>query len=81
MTDGITAPDPRRALNDNRRRIFAGSGRLIAFVCECGDADCTATVALEPDEFDARRPAAILHALHAPPGPPGRPGDEPGLPA
>jgi hypothetical protein len=74
-----SAPDPRRALNDNRRSIFAGSGRLIAFVCECGDTDCTATVPLEPAEFDARRPGAILHPLHTAPGPPpDLPGDEPG---
>jgi hypothetical protein len=56
---------PRRDFNDDRRRIFGGANRLIAFICECADPDCRNTVLLTQDEYDARRPELILHEDHA----------------
>lgn len=59
--------DRRRELNDDRRRLFAGSA-TIAFLCECADRDCYATVALSPDEFDRARqtpPHLLLAADHS----------------
>lgn len=42
----------RRALNEDRRRLFAAS-RAIAFLCECDDPDCRAAVVLTPAQYDA----------------------------
>ena len=53
----------RRRLNDDRRRRFGASGRLIAFLCECSDG-CSETVVLTPESYDARRGGPILHPLH-----------------
>jgi hypothetical protein len=56
--------DLRPQLNDDRRRRFGETGRLLALLCECGDADCRRTVLLTPDEYDAARPGPILHPEH-----------------
>ena len=57
--------DNRRAMNEDRRRVFASS-RAIAFLCECRDADCRAAVVLTPGQFDAVVAAedVLLHAGH-----------------
>lgn len=60
-------PDPNRHVNDDRRRMFGGSGRLIAFVCECSDPFCVAAVLLSPAAYDARRPGPVLHPVHTAP--------------
>lgn len=62
----LAGDDLRRTLNDDRRRLFAGSA-AIAFVCECANGDCYATVALSPGEFDIARqtpPHLLLAAGH-----------------
>ena len=51
-------------LNDDRRRRFGMSGRPLALICECGDPDCLRTVLLSPADYDALRPAAVLHPEH-----------------
>jgi hypothetical protein len=56
--------DLRPELNDDRRRRFGESGRQLALLCECGDADCKRTVLLTPAEYDAARPGSILHPEH-----------------
>jgi len=44
------SPD-RRQINDSRLSLFGhGKERLIAFVCECADADCRRTVTLTAAE-------------------------------
>jgi hypothetical protein len=55
----------RRALNEDRRSRFGEPGRLISFVCECGDPTCRRTVVLTPEEYDAQGPGRLLHAEHA----------------
>jgi hypothetical protein len=60
----MASDDRRRTLNDNRRLLFAASP-LIAFVCECADPDCYATVPLAADRFDLLRQAPP-HLLLAP---------------
>lgn len=59
------ADDNRRAMNEDRRRVF-GSSRAIAFLCECRAPDCRAAVVLTPRQFDAVVAAAdvILYAGH-----------------
>lgn len=62
----MSLPDEnRRAMNEDRRRVF-GSSRAIAFLCECRTPDCCAAVVLTPRQFDAVIAAAdvILHAEH-----------------
>jgi hypothetical protein len=56
--------DLREVMNADRRRQFGGSGRLLALMCECADAECRRTVMLSPEEYDALRPAPILHPEH-----------------
>lgn len=57
--------DNRRALNDDRRRVF-GESRAIAFLCECGDPECRAAVVLTPRQYDAVLAAGdvLLYAGH-----------------
>jgi hypothetical protein len=60
--------DRRQKFNENRRRLFAGTSE-IAFVCECADDDCTASVVLTPRAYDELRrspPHLLLHQAHAP---------------
>jgi len=67
ITDGNAVHgELRRALNADRRRRFGEPGRLIAFVCECGDPTCRRTVVLTPEEYDANRLGPILHSEHEP---------------
>lgn len=54
----------RRRINDDRRRAFGSSGRRLALRCECFDPDCLRTVVLTVQEYDARRPGAIVHDEH-----------------
>jgi len=56
--------DLREVLNADRRRRFGASGRLLALVCECGDASCRRTILMTPAEYDAQQPGLILHAAH-----------------
>ena len=56
--------DLRQAMNADRRRQFGSSGRSLALMCECADAECRRTVVLSPEEYDAVRPAPILHPEH-----------------
>jgi hypothetical protein len=65
--------DRRHHFNDERRRLFGDRSPEIAFVCECEDTDCTASVVLSPAGFDAARlepPYRLLHALHESPAEP-----------
>jgi hypothetical protein len=57
--------EERRRFNDDRRRQFERGARPIAFVCECGDPDCHTSVPLRPDEYDRKRPGAIVDPAHA----------------
>jgi len=57
---------PTRDFNDDRRRIFGGSDRLIAFVCECADPECRQTVPLTEAQYDQRRPGLIVADRHDP---------------
>jgi hypothetical protein len=61
---------PRRRFNDDRKRVFGGSDRVIAFVCECSDPDCRDTVLLTEHEYDALRPGLVVRDGHLPAGPP-----------
>ena len=61
----LVEPEARRAFNDDRRRVFAESARAIAFVCECSDAECRASVVLTKAEYDEARPGPIVAARHS----------------
>ena len=54
----------RQRLNDDRRRLFGQNDGPIAFICECADSACTATVPLAAAEYDARRLEQIVAPLH-----------------
>jgi hypothetical protein len=54
----------RRRINDDRRHLFGRDGRLMALLCECDRGDCTNTVIVTAEDFDARRPRPILHDAH-----------------
>jgi hypothetical protein len=57
----------RRRLNRDRLRIFGrDSERVIAFICECDDADCTKTVTLTAPEFRGLGDATLVHQAHPP---------------
>jgi len=62
---GRVTANPRRRFNDDRRRLFGAAGRLIAFVCECGDPHCHDSVLLTAADYEARRPGLIVHDRHA----------------
>jgi hypothetical protein len=53
-------------INDHRRRLFEAADRQIAFLCECDDPECTRSVLLAPQEFDAARASErqLLHEVH-----------------
>lgn len=55
--------DKRHEFNDDRRRLFGGTAE-IAFVCECDDLDCTASVVLSPSAYDALRATPQYRLLH-----------------
>jgi len=57
-------PKARRAFNDNRRRVFSKSARPIAFVCECADPECRASVVLTRMEYDDARKGPIAASGH-----------------
>lgn len=59
-----TTPLDRHTINDDRRAQFGTPGRLIAFVCECGDPECHEAVILTAGEYDARQPRPILRPGH-----------------
>jgi len=60
--------DPRRRFNDDRQRLFGSDAdRLIAFVCECTDADCRQTVLLTAHDYERSRVLGrVLHDGHTP---------------
>ena len=51
----VSEVDRRRGLNDHRWQQFKRSCEQIAFICECVEPDCFATVALSGAEFEAAR--------------------------
>ena len=55
---------PRRRFNEDRKRVFGGSERLIAFICECSDPQCHETVMLTETEYDLRRPGLVVRDGH-----------------
>ena len=55
---------PRRRFNEDRKRVFGGSERLIAFICECTDANCHDTVLLTEAQYDALRPGLVVRDGH-----------------
>ena len=57
--------DLRPQMNADRRRRFGETGRTLALLCECGEAECRRTVLLSAAEYDAARPGPILHPDHA----------------
>ena len=63
--------DLRQRMNVDRRRRFGSAGRTLALLCECGDPDCHRTVLLSVEDYDARRPAPIVHPEHGLPVNPG----------
>jgi len=50
----------RPQLNDDRRRRFGPTGRMLALVCECNDPLCHRTVVLTAEEYDALRPGPVI---------------------
>jgi len=54
----------RREVNENRRQLFGGSGRLIVFVCECESEGCRNSVLLSAEDFDAIRPGWVKLDSH-----------------
>ena len=55
---------PRRRFNEDRKRVFGGSERLIAFICECSDPECRETVLLTERQYDALRPGLLVRDGH-----------------
>jgi hypothetical protein len=53
-----------RDVNEQRRQLFGHPDRLIAFVCECSDGACTDAVVLTAEQYDARRPGAVVAEGH-----------------
>lgn len=61
----------RKFINANRAQLFGNDPkRLIAFICECGDDGCAASVLLTAPEYDGRTAGGklLLHAQHSPTG-------------
>jgi hypothetical protein len=54
----------RRALNEHRRKLFAVDNRAVAYLCECPDPECFATVPLSAEQVEALRPGLILAPGH-----------------
>jgi hypothetical protein len=57
----------RQLINGNRFQLFGSNpDRLIAFICECGDADCHDTVLLTAAEYQSAAGAdeLLLHHKH-----------------
>jgi hypothetical protein len=62
--------DLRPKLNADRRRQFGETGRTLALLCECGDADCHRTVLLTATAYDALAGGPVIHPEHLAPLPP-----------
>jgi hypothetical protein len=63
----VSEVDRRRVFNDDRWRQFNESGEFIAFICECFDPDCFATIVLSGAQFEAARarpPHQLLQPGH-----------------
>jgi hypothetical protein len=61
----------RKFINANRAQLFGTDPeRLIAFICECGDDGCAASVLLTAPEYAGRTAGGklLLHAQHSPTG-------------
>ena len=60
------AAELRQVFNADRRRKFGGSDptRVVALICECGDANCHRTVLMTQADYDAGQPGVILHPDH-----------------
>ena len=56
----------RQVLNADRRRQFGGTDptRVLALICECGEASCHRAVLMTQAEYDAAQPGVILHQDH-----------------
>jgi hypothetical protein len=56
----------RQVFNADRRRLLGGSdpNRVLALLCECGEASCHRTVLMTQAEYDALQPGVILHPEH-----------------
>jgi hypothetical protein len=61
-----TGTQLRQVFNADRRRKFGGSDptRVLALICECGEANCHRTVLMTQAEYDATHPGMILHPAH-----------------
>jgi hypothetical protein len=55
---------PRRRFNEDRKRVFGGSERLIAFICECSNSECHDSVLLTETEYDLLRPGLVVRDGH-----------------
>jgi hypothetical protein len=55
---------PRWRFNEDRKRVFGGSERLIAFICECSDPECRETVMLTERQYDAVRRGLVVRDGH-----------------
>jgi len=53
-----------REVNERLEEVSPGrSTEMTEFLCECGDADCTETVALRDEEYDRVRSDPLLFAV------------------
>ena len=66
MESEAASTELRQVFNADRRREFGGSdpNRVLALICECGEANCYRTVLLTQAEYDAAQPGLILHPNH-----------------
>jgi hypothetical protein len=53
-----------REVNERVEEVSAGRAtEMTEFVCECGDADCTETIALRDEEYDRVRSDPLLFSV------------------
>ena len=52
-----------REVNERLREMIGDSGTPTEFLCECSNPDCTETIALDLDEYEAVRSSPNLFAV------------------
>lgn len=66
MEREAAATELRQVFNADRRRQFGGSDptRVLAMICECGQANCHRVILISQADYDAAQPGVLLHPEH-----------------
>jgi hypothetical protein len=57
----------RKRMNQDRACRFGADGRVVAFICECGDGDCHETILLTAAQYGTKAETGelVVHPRHS----------------